>query len=280
MTLKRALITGSNAGIGKATAEALAAKGWEVILAGRNTAQLQSTAAGINETVKQACASFITLDLSDMQSVRQAAAVFCKQYDGLGVLINNAGVYTSAFQFTADGYEMQFGVNHLGHFLLSTLLLPQLQQASGSRLINVASRAHLYGQLDFETLRGGDPDYSGLRAYARSKLANVIFTAEWARRYPEVAAYSLHPGGVATDIATKSSIWYIDWGWKLVTPFLRSPARGAATSVYLATVPEVPAPSGAYFNQFQKPGVTSGAVKDPELAKKLWVYSEEATGES
>jgi NAD(P)-dependent dehydrogenase (short-subunit alcohol dehydrogenase family) len=145
------------------------------------------------------------------------------------LLINNAGLFATRLQHTQEGFEMQFGVNHLGPFLLSHLLLPALAAAPEPRLVNVASRAHDGGWIDFDDLRGEKSPYRGGRAYARSKLANVLFAREWTRRFPGIPANSLHPGTLRTAIGNKHGPWYVSLAWSLVKPF-RWPGRWSSRS--------------------------------------------------
>ena len=186
---------------------------------------------------------------------------------------------TDKLQFTKEGFEMQIGVNHLGHFLLTKLLIDLLEQAPTPRIVNVSSTAHYNGKINFNTFRGeiGAEKYKGMLAYGQSKLANVLFTKELARRHPQICSHCLHPGVVSTEIAGKSGNkkW---WGiaWTIMSPFMLNSTKGAKTSIYLATSPEVLKINGKYFDK-QKEKEPSALAKDAALAKQLWEVSEELT---
>lgn len=274
------LITGGNDGIGRNTALALARRGAHLLLACRNPERGEAAAANIRQQTGNERIQVIPCDLADFGSIRQAAAAVQGGVDHLDVLINNAGVFTTDLQKTTEGFELQFGVNHLGHFLLTHLLLDLLQSAPAPRIVNVSSAAHYGGDIDFGNLRGerGAAAYSGWPAYQQSKLANVLFTRELARRYPGIHSNCLHPGMVRTRFANKDARWYVNLGWTLLKPFMRSVGQGAQTSVYLATSPEVAGISGAYFDQHQNQRRPSSRARDEGLAKKLWEMSEEAVG--
>ncbi|MEL6277055.1 MAG: SDR family NAD(P)-dependent oxidoreductase, partial [Bacteroidota bacterium] len=215
-----------------------------------------------------------------LASVSAAAEFILTEHPKLDVLINNAGVFTNRLLYTKDGFELQFGVNHLGHFLLTNLLLPALQcPDEGGRVINVSSSAHFRGEIDFENLRGerGERQYNGPKAYAQSKLANVLFTKELSRRYEgEVTANCLHPGVVATRFANKNGGTLVSTIWNLYKPFARKPSKGADTVVYLAKSPEVRAVTGRYFDQRQCVKRPSDWARGKGLAERLWNYSHAA----
>lgn len=242
---KTVLITGGTAGLGQATAIALARQGASVVITARDEARGRAAVAAINQRANAAPVRLILLDLASFASVRGAAERFLSEHPRLDVLINNAGVFAARREQTREGFELQFGVNHLGPFLLSHLLLPALEAAPAPRLVNVASRAHYAGQIDFDDLRGEKHPYRGWRAYARSKLANVLFTREWNRRFPGIPANC--PGTLRTTIGNKHSPWYVSLTWSLVKPFLTSPERGAATVVYLASSSMITGIGGALF---------------------------------
>lgn len=275
--LKRALITGGNDGIGKYTAIGLAQKGFAVTISARNTDKGKRAVEEIKKASANTHIDMLPLDLADLQSVRRAVAEYRARFDRLDVLINNAGIVTSALEKTAQGFEMQFGVNHLGHFLLTQLLLDMLEAAPEPRVINVSSHAHYRGQLDFDNLRGEKPGYDGLKAYMQSKLANVLFTREFARRYPRIACNALHPGAVRTRFANKTGLLF-SLGWTLVKPFLISVERGAETSIRLASDPAIAGVTGQYFDPRRGARYPSRTAQDPGLALRLWEWSEEAAG--
>ena len=178
---KIVFITGGNDGIGKATALALAQKGAILILACRNLEKGEQAVQEIRQKTSKDQAHLIPLDLADYESIRKASQTFRDQFDHLDVLINNAGLFSTSLQKTKHGIELQFGVNHLGHFLLTNLLLDPLKAAPEARVVNVSSNAHYNGEIDFNNLRGEKNNYTGMRAYAQAKLANVLFTREFAQ---------------------------------------------------------------------------------------------------
>ena len=258
---KKVLITGGNSGIGLETAKALIAQGAEVIIASRDS---QKTQDALNLLGKGAL--HLSVDLSDFDSVRRLAAAYLEQHNRLDVLINNAGVFPGKAQMTQQGFEMQIGVNHLSHFLLTQLLLPTLIETGESRVITVSSMLHQKGAIDFESFRGGGR-YSAQKAYGQSKLANVLFALELAERlkHTSVTSNVLHPGGVATDIV-RDMPWLIR---KLLGLIFISPEEGARTSIMLATDPSLDTTSGAYYDQCQlKPPATIAG--DSALRSKLW----------
>lgn len=264
------LITGANAGIGRATAERLAAAGGTVVLLCRALARGEEARRAIVAATGNTRVELLVADLSSQRQIREAAAEFHVRYGRLDVLINNAGILTRKRRLTEDGLELQFAVNHLAPFLLTHLLLDLLEASSPARIVTVSSEAHRAGRIDFADLQG-ERSYRGLRAYRQSKLANILFTRELARRLQGrgVTANAVHPGVVATGLLFS--------GWRiarLVRPLLRDPARGAEPSAYLALSPEVAGVSGGYFVD-HRPVEPSARAKDPETAKRLWEVSEE-----
>jgi len=273
--MQHILITGGNAGIGKATAEALAALGNTVIIACRKISQGDLVAKEITKTTANSEVFSIQCDLSSFDSIRACSETFKDQFGKLDILINNAGTITDTLQFTQDGFELQFGVNHLGHFLLTNELLPLLHTSQDPRIINVSSNAHYKGKINLNTFRGeiGHKKYKGMAAYSQSKLANVLFTKELARRYPSICSHSLHPGVVRTNIASKNDnnvIW--KFIWNMFKPIMLSKENGAKTSVYLATSQEAIKSNGKYFHK-QKETKPSALADDINLAKELWEIS-------
>jgi NAD(P)-dependent dehydrogenase (short-subunit alcohol dehydrogenase family) len=283
MDTKTILITGGNDGIGRATAERLAARGAHLVLACRDDTKAQRTAQQIAEKTGNEKIDTLPLDLADLSSVRDAAQEFLAEHPKLDVLINNAGVYTDSLELTREGFELQFGVNHLGHFLLTLSLLPALQCCRlCSRVINVASALHVKGVLDFDNLRGekGSRGYNGSAAYAQSKLANVLFTMELDRRYgADLTTNCLHPGVVGTRLANKKAGALTSTVWTMYKPFASSPKKGANTSVYLASSPEVREVSGRYFDEHQCLRKPSSIARNEQLARRLWEYSERAVAD-
>lgn len=273
------IITGGNAGIGLASAKSLAQQGFHLILACRRPEAGEQAATAIREETPGAVVEVLPLDLANQERIRQAAQSLIDRDQPIDVLLNNAGLYAAEWKATADGYELQWGVNHLGHFLWTLLLLPLLRKADAPRVINVASKAYLSGKMTYDDLAQPTGSYNGLRAYSRSKLANVLFTAELARRYPDMETYALHPGVVATGIGnTPDARWYERLLWRIMSALaFRKPNKGAQTSVYLASIANIPAPSGSFFDEHQKPRSLNEVAGDPETARKLWEYSLQAT---
>lgn len=275
--MKHILITGGNAGIGKSTAIALAKPGSKIIIACRNNSKATQAVAEIKAAAKHDEIHSLQCDLASFESVRACADAYKKQFGKLDILINNAGLVATKMQFTEDGFELTIGVNHLGHFLLTTSLIDLLEKSEEPRIVNVSSGAHYRGNIDFESFKGeqGEKNYKAMEAYSQSKLANILFTKELARRYPSIISHSLHPGVVATEIAEKNdnkTWWKVVW--KLFKPVMISPAKGARTSVYLAASPEALKTNGKYFDK-QKEKAPADIANDSALAKKLWEVSED-----
>ena len=217
-------------------------------------------------------------DLASMVSIRKFASEFIAKYPRLDVLINNAGIFTDKRMETADGFEYQIGVNHLGPFLLTQLLLDLLKKSAPARIINVSSGAHVGGKIDFDDLNL-QHKYSAWKSYSQSKLANVLCTYELARRLSGtgVTVNCLHPGFVNTRFAFNRESEKPNWMIKLMKPFTIQPAEGAETSVYLAASPEVDAVTGKYFAK-RKEKASSKASYDLVVAEKLWNLSIALTG--
>ncbi len=278
---KTILITGANDGIGRATAERLAARGAHIVLACRDDAKAQRAAKEIMEVTGNHHIDTLPLDLSDLASVKAASEEFLAEHPKVDVLINNAGVYTDSLELSKDGYELQFAVNYLGHYLLTLNLLPAVQCCRQcSRVINVSSALHKKGVLDFNNLRGERKKYDGGEAYAQSKLANVLFTMELDRRYGrDLTTNCLHPGVVGTRLANKKAGALTSAVWSMYKPFATKPEKGAATSVYLAVSPEVRDVSGRYFDEHQCLQKPSAIARNEQLARRLWEYSEQAVAD-
>jgi retinol dehydrogenase-12 len=260
------LVTGGNTGIGRATAAGLAGRGGRVWIAARSRAQGEAAVAGVKAETGSDSVWFLPLDLADLESVRACAAAFLALGEPLHVLVNNAGV-AGRRALTRQGFELTFGVNHLGHFALTNALLGCLTDSAPSRVVTVSSDAH-YGAkgIDFEALRRPARGITGLPEYAVSKLCNVLFTQELARRVAGtgVTAYALHPGVVASDIWRR-----VPWPVRpLITRRMLSVTDGAATSLYCATSPEVARDSGLFYDQCAQRAPS--AVATPELGRVLW----------
>ena len=267
------LVTGGNTGIGRATATALARDGGRVYIACRSAAAGAAAVSAIQEAAGSQAVWLLALDLASLASVRDCAAAFLATGEPLHVLVNNAGVGGQR-GLTADGFELHFGVNHLGHFALTSLLLDRLKASGpGARVVTVSSDAH-YGAhgIDFDALRRSTASFTGQREYAVSKLCNVLFTQELARRVTDVSAYALHPGVVASDIWRR-----VPWPARaLIKRRMLTVDQGAVTSVYCATSGAVASESGLFYDkcQVREPS----RVATPELAELLWKYSAEWTG--
>jgi len=270
-----ALVTGANAGIGKYTALGLARQGVQVLLSGRNEKELAETKIWLTKETGNSDIDLFVADLSVMDQVVQLAAYASNQCPSLDILVNNAGIFLTTYQETKDGFETQWAVNYLAPFLLTNHLMPQLKAAHQARIVNVSSNGHLRGRIDFDDIQGRKK-YIGLKAYAQSKLGNVLFTKQLAHDLltTQITANALHPGVVSTGIGSKYNSGWISWIWNLAKPFMISEAKGAETSIYLALDPAVKTVSGAYYAK-SKPAPMSDLGQDAALAKQLWTYSEQ-----
>jgi retinol dehydrogenase-12 len=267
------LVTGGNAGIGYATAMDLAGRGGRVHIACRSHAKGQAAVAAIAAQTGRDQVHYLHLDLAQLASVRQCAQDFMALGEPLHVLINNAGVGGQR-GITADGFELHFGINHLGHFALTQALLPVLRASGPARIVTVASDSHYQAKgIDFGALRYRTKSITGLREYAVSKLSNVLFNSELARRLDAtgVTAYALHPGVVASQIWRR-----VPWpARQIMTRRMLTIEQGARTSLYCATSPDVTGDSGKYYDDGRE--TEPSKVATPELAAELWEYSEKWT---
>jgi NAD(P)-dependent dehydrogenase (short-subunit alcohol dehydrogenase family) len=273
---KVCLITGATSGIGKATAMGLANMGASVVMVGRDRGRGEAALAEIKEKSGNASVDLMLADVSSQEQIRRLAYEFKEAYPRLDVLINNAGIFRSERITTADGIEMTFAVNHLAYFLLTNLLLDVLEASAPSRIVNVSSGDHSNGIIDFDDLQG-EKGYKGAKAYSQSKLANVIFTCELAKRLEGtgVTANCLHPGVVRTNFGSGVS-GVFGFMVRALRPLMISPEKGAQTSIYLASSPEVERLSGGYF--VKKAEARSSDVSyDERLARRLWEVSAELT---
>ncbi len=264
------LVTGANTGIGRATAEELARRGARVYVASRSAGKGEAAVASIKAAAGSGSVFFLPLDLADLSSVRACADAFLERGEPLHVLVNNAGV-AGRRGVTRQGFELTFGVNHLGHFALTSALLDRLVSSAPSRVVTVASDSHYSARgIDFDALRRPARNITGMREYATSKLCNVLFAQELARRTAGtgVRSYALHPGVVASDIWRR-----VPWPVRpLITRRMLSVEDGAATSLYCATSPEVAEDSGLFYDKCApRP---ASRVATPELALSLWERSE------
>lgn len=273
------LITGGTGGIGLETARALARMGSKIVIVGRNP---QKTAAAVEE-LKQTTGSdqidSLLADLSLLADVRALAAAFTAKYDRLDVLVNNAGGYFNARQLTSEGLEMTFALNHMSYFLLTQLLLDILADSAPSRVVNVSSDAHRGGKLDFDNLQG-EKGYSGFGAYGRSKLMNVVFTYELARRVADrgITANVLHPGFVRTGFGHNNG-GMLSALMRLAQIAALTPEQGAQTSIYLASSPAVAEVTGQYFVK-SKAVQSSAASYRQEDWTRLWDVSEQISADA
>ncbi|XP_068565853.1 retinol dehydrogenase 11 [Cebidichthys violaceus] len=269
---KTAIVTGANVGIGKETAKDLAGRGARVILACRDMAKGEQAARDIMREVKGAKVVARQLDLADTKSICQFAENIYNNEKTLHYLINNAGVAMCPYTTTVDGYEMQFGVNHLGHFFLTFLLLDLLKHSAPSRVINLSSLAHTMGKIHFDDL-SGEKDYHPVKAYAQSKLANILFTRELAKRIEAlgVMAYSVDPGMVNTEITRHLGRPLVSIT-KVLACLLKTPAEGAYTTIYCTVTPEHQLVTGGYYKDCAS-AESSRAGQDDGTALKLWAVS-------
>ena len=278
MSGKTCLVTGATAGIGAVTAESLAGAGAKVLIVGRDPAKCEQTVAGIRDaTGNRAVESFVA-DLSSQKQVRRLAEEVAARHPRLDVLVNNAGAMFDRRIESADGVEMTWALNHLSYFLLTNLLLDTLESSAPARIVNVASDAHgMVRGIDFDDPESKHKSYKAFRVYGQSKLANILFTLELARRLKGsgVTVNSLHPGFVYTSFFENKGM--IGRLTKLAATIIAiRPENGARTSVYLASAPEVASVSGQYFVK-RKPGVPTPAARDADAAKRLWDLSESMT---
>ena len=268
------LVTGANSGIGRAMVEALAARGGHVVLAARSEERTRPVLDGIRAQRPSAVVEFLHVDVSDLASVRRAASAYLATGRPLDVLVNNAGV-GGTNGLSADGFDLTYATNHIGPFLLTSLLLPAIERAPQGRIVNVSSIGHMQvKRIDWTLLeRRTEPRKSGFLDYGITKLMNILHVKELARRLAatRVTTYALHPGGV------KSNIWRslprpVQWGLKL---FLISNEEGAKTQLYCATAPELAGVSGRYYDKSREVP-PNRLAEDPALARELWTRTESA----
>jgi len=280
MQNKNILITGATAGIGFETAIALAKKGANIYIHGRNKERAQKAAEEIISATGNKNIDYFIADLSSQKEVRRLAEEVKAKLPRLDVLLNNAGAAFQQRQLSDDGIEMTLANNHLSYFLLTNLLLDLLKKSSPARIVNVASHSHYSGKFDFDDMLM-QKGYNGLKAYERSKLGNVLFTLELAERLKGsgITVNALHPGVVKTEISKKHSGLVVQIGWKIfeVMQGAITAEEGAKTSVYLASSPEVEGETGKYFD-LCKHKWHSRYSQTEGLKEKLWELSEKLTG--
>ncbi len=297
LTGQTVFITGANSGLGQETARAMAARGAAVIMAGRDSAKLDEAVAAIRADVPDAALETIICDLGNLASIRACGAEARARFAKIDLLINNAGVMACPLAHTADGFEMQFGTNHLGHFALTAELVPLIEAGSGTtgsgRIVNLSSRGHHFAPVDLDDPNFTERPYDPWQSYGHSKTANILFTVGLEARFAAkgIHAYAVHPGGIRTNLGrhmteemtaaliervTKSDSGF---SWKTIP-------QGAATSCWAATAPELEGTGGVYCedchvaavdNQSSQGGVRSYAL-DSAAAERLWTLSEQLTG--
>jgi retinol dehydrogenase 14 len=270
------LITGSTGGIGKATALGLAELGARVLITGRDHGRTEDTAREIRAA--GGGVDVFVADLSSQSEVRRLAGEVLRSHPRIDVLINNVGGYWNTRHVTADGLEHTFALNHLAPFLLTHLLLESLKQGAAARVVTVSSNAQAMGRIDFDDLQG-ERSYSGARAYNQSKLANVLFTYELARRLraTSVTANAVHPGLVSTAFGAADPGRAQRLFVPVLRPFMKSPAEGAATSIHLASAPDLDRTTGRYFAK-SKATRSSRRSYDESVAERLWEASVDLVG--
>lgn len=280
LTAQIAVVTGANTGLGKETARVLAGKKATVILAVRNLAKGEEAADDIRNQLPYAKIKVMKLDLSSLSSIKSFASNFAGEFKHIDFLINNAGVMVPPYSKTEDGFELQFGTNHLGHFALTGRLLPQLKAAAGARIVTVSSGAHNWGNLDFEDLNWEKREYKKSVSYGDSKIANLYFTYELARKLKntQIKVTAAHPGWTATDLQRHSGLF------SFLNPFFaQKPHMGALPTLRAAT--DSAAENGDYYGPNGYKEMKGYPVKvrsnelsqDEEIAKRLWAVSEEMT---
>ncbi|MGH9151065.1 MAG: SDR family oxidoreductase [Acidimicrobiales bacterium] len=277
MAGRTVLVTGGTGGIGRATALGLAAMGAHLAITGRDRGRTEDAAREIGAAGGERVDVFVA-DLSSQAEVRRLADEVLQRLPRIDVLVNNVGGYWDTRHVTADGLEHTFALNHLAPFLLTALLLDRLTQSAPARVVTVSSHAHALGRIDFDDLQG-ERSYSGARAYNQSKLANVLFTYELARKLPatSVTANALHPGVVRTGFGAEDPGLLQRLFVPFLLPFMKGPARGAATSIHLASAPDLGQVTGRFYAD-RKPRSSSKRSYDEADAARLWRVSGNLVG--
>jgi NAD(P)-dependent dehydrogenase (short-subunit alcohol dehydrogenase family) len=271
------VVTGATSGIGEETALGLARLGARVRMVGRSRERGEASQRRIRAETGSDTVELHLADLASLTEIRRLAEELLEACPRIDVLVNNAGVVNLRRSTTVDGFETTFAVNHLAYFLLTNLLLDRIRASAPARIVNVASHAHRFGALDLDDLQS-ERRYRAMQTYGRSKSANILFTRELARRLEGtgVTANCVHPGGVGTRLGTHNGgLGRV--AMRLARPFLRTPARGAETSIHVATAPELEGVSGRYFARCRETR-PSPAATDPATAARLWELSSEMTG--
>lgn len=279
MSNKIAVVTGANSGIGKITAQALLEDGYRVAMICRNPEKADAARKEIVEETGNDRADILICDLSEMSQIRETAAEIRQTYDRVDRLVNNAGFLPDHNRKESpDGIELTVAVNHLAYFLLTRELMPLLEKTPKSRIVNVASEAHRYGEFDPNNIQL-TKGYSASKAYGNSKLFNIMFTHHLNKELDgkDITTYSLHPGVVNTNFAAESDSWFAKL-FNLGRFFMKSPEQGAQTTIYLCTEPGIENLSGRYFSNSKPAKPQKKAAMDDEACKRLWEMSEELVG--
>ena len=274
---KICIVTGANSGIGKATAQALSEKGATVLMVCRNEQRGETALSEIKEKTKNENVCLLIADLSSQREIRKLGDEIKSRYPKIDALVNNAGGLHPTRTVTVDGIESTFAVNHLGYFLLTSLLLDQLKASPTARIVNVSTQAHRFSRIFFDDL-GLEKKFNPMLSYAQSKLANILFTYELARRLKgtTVSVNTMHPGGVRTNFG-KELTGLSGFFFKNVGFLLRSPEKGAETVIWLASSADVEGVTGKYF--LDKKEIRSSKISyDAEVARRLWQVSAKLTG--
>jgi NAD(P)-dependent dehydrogenase (short-subunit alcohol dehydrogenase family) len=273
---KVVLITGATNGIGKAAALSIARQGATVIVVGRNSAKTEAVVAEISAESNSRSVKAAVADLSSQEQVRTLADEFKRKYDRLDVLINNAGALFDVHELSVDNIEMTFALNHFSYFILTMELLDLLKASAPSRIVNVSSGAHQFVRgINFDAIEGNNKrGYVGFRTYSESKLANLLFTYELARRLrgTNVTVNAMHPGAVSSGFA-QTGHGIMTLAFRMLRPFMITPEKAADTVVYLATAPEVEGVTGKYFEK-RKPIQSSALSYDSALQERFWHLTE------
>lgn len=285
---KVAIVTGASTGLGLETARALASAGARVVLAGRDLERIDAAAETVRERVPGAQLETGALDLASLDRVRTFAQWYADTHDRLHLLVNNAGVMYTPFEHTADGFDMQFGTNHVGHFLLTCLLVPRLLADPPSRVVNLSSGGHVGSDIVWDDVNFERREYDKFAAYGQSKTANILFSVELDRRLGDqgVHAYAVHPGMIATELGrhmTKDDFAALAArarsGPSGGLPPYKTVEQGAATSVYAAVAPELDTQGGSYLADAEVTDQHAPWARDPESASRLWTLTEHLVGQ-
>ncbi|XP_054152572.1 retinol dehydrogenase 12-like [Oppia nitens] len=267
------VVTGANTGIGKETANQLALRGAKLYIGCRDLAKAEIAVKEMRDQNPKSDVTALKLDLSSLKSVREFAADLANREKRLDILVNNAGVFACPEWKTEDGFEMQFGTNHLGSFLLTLSLTPLLKQSPSARIVNVSSAAHMIGHIDFDNINQRNGIYTPMKAYAHSKLANVLFTRELAKRLgpnSTVRVYALNPGTVKTDAQRHVTSAAFEWFMKRA--FL-TPEMGAQTSLYCSLDPTLDNETGFYYDNCKRVNRLISEATDDKVSERLWELS-------